>query len=145
MIRRSIMTCIAGVFILLAGCNPNKNGYERSESIKFDQYMYQGQQLYSTHCLNCHQKDGSGLGKLIPPLNTSFVSANKGLVICGIKNGIEGPISVNGVVYNHLMPGNSRLTPLEIAEIMTYISNTWGNEYGMVTIQQVKDELKTCN
>ncbi|MEO9964391.1 MAG: cytochrome c [Reichenbachiella sp.] len=106
--------------------------------------MFQGLQLYQTHCLNCHQKDGTGLGKLIPPLNTNFVTQQKDLIICGIKNGLEGEILVNGIAYDGIMPGNPRLTPLEIAEIMTYISNSWGNQVGIISITEVEEGLAKC-
>lgn len=106
--------------------------------------MFQGEQLYMAHCLNCHQKDGSGLGKLIPPLKSDFVSKQKELAICGIKHGMQGPIEVNGITYDGIMPNNPRLTPLEIAEIMTYVSNSWGNKYGMVNTSDVKSALDSC-
>lgn len=127
------------------GCQSDKNKYSGHEAIKYNQYLFQGKQLYQAHCLNCHQKDGSGLGKLIPPLSSNFVKEQKKIAICGIKYGLEGPIKVNKVEYNGVMPGNTRLTPLEIAEIMTYISNSWGNEFGMVTIRDVEESLKNCN
>lgn len=120
------------------------NKYSGNEAIKFDQYMFQGKQLYMAHCLNCHQKDGSGLGKLIPPLKSDFVSKQKELAICGIKHGMQGPIEVNGITYDGIMPNNPRLTPLEIAEIMTYVSNSWGNKYGMVNTSDVKSALDSC-
>ncbi|WP_422359265.1 c-type cytochrome [Reichenbachiella sp.] len=129
--------------VVLVNCRP-ENRYSGSEAIKFDQYMFQGEQLYMAHCLNCHQKDGSGLGKLIPPLSTDFVSKQKELSICGIKHGLEGPITINGITYQGVMPSNPRLTPLEIAEIMTYISNSWGNDFGMINTAEVSNALKNC-
>lgn len=130
--------------VSLINCRPESR-YSGSEAIKFDQYMFQGEQLYLTHCLNCHQKDGSGLGKLIPPLSTDFVAKQRELSICGIKHGLEGPITINGITYQGVMPSNPRLTPLEIAEIMTYISNSWGNDFGMVNSLEVGKILKECN
>lgn len=127
----------------LMSCRPD-NRYSGREAIKFDQYMFQGEQLYTAHCLNCHQKDGTGLGRLIPPLQTDFISKQKELVICGIKHGLEGPIKINGIIYEGVMPSNPRLTPIEIAEIMTYISNSWGNDYGIVNTAEIKTALKSC-
>lgn len=129
--------------VLLINCRP-EGRYQGSESVKFNQYMFQGEQLYNTQCINCHQKDGSGLGKLIPPLSTDFVSKQKELSICAIKHGLEGPITIDGITYQGVMPNNPRLTPLEIAELMTYISNSWGNKFGMVKTDDVSKALKNC-
>lgn len=133
----------SAIALFFASCQSQTTA-ERSESIKYEQYMYQGEQLYQLHCLNCHQKDGSGLGKLIPPLTTSFLKTQQDLVICGIKYGLKGPLKVDSVTYNGVMPGVQRLTPLEIAEILTYINNSWGNENGPVTIQEVSKALGQC-
>ena len=119
--------------------------YSGSEAIKFEQYKFQGEQLYQALCMNCHQKDGTGLGKLIPPLNSKYLLNHKELAMCIIKNGMSGPILVNDVTYNGTMPANPKLTPLEIAEIMTYIGNSWSNDIGMVTTQEVTQNLTKCN
>ncbi|MEO9802298.1 MAG: cytochrome c [Reichenbachiella sp.] len=136
---------ILSLSCLLVSCKQDKNQYTGQEAIKYNQYLFQGEQLYFSRCLNCHQNDGSGLGKLIPPLTTDFLKIKKQTAICIVKHGLEGPIQINGINYDRTMPSNPRLTPLEIAELMTYISNSWGNEYGMVTIQEVEEALKDCN
>lgn len=144
MIRISIVIFSILLSTLLFSCRSD-NRYSGREAIKYDQYLFQGEQLYQAHCLNCHQKDGTGLGKLIPPLKTDFITKEMDLVICSIKHGLNGPIKVNGIVYDGEMPSNPRLTPLEIAEIMTYITNTWGNDHGMVNISEVEKALDNCN
>ena len=136
----------AGVVALLLACTAcgKKKKPAGAFGIKYEQYSIQGKMLYQTHCLNCHQADGSGLGRLIPPLRTDFIRENKALSICAIKYGMEGEIIVNDTVYNGRMPANPRLTPIEIAEIMTYIANAWGNEGGIVTQKETEQALKNC-
>jgi cytochrome c551 len=56
-----------------------------------------------------------------------------------LKYGINGPMIVNNVEFNQPMPANPDLTDLEIAEILTYIGNTWGNEMGGFTLEEVQD------
>lgn len=124
---------------ILFGCS--KPGTD----IKFQQYYNQGRALYEQHCANCHQTDGTGLGKLIPPLNNDFAQKNISLSICSIRNGLTGPISVNGIVYDHKMPGNTRLTSLEIAEIMTYITNSWNGQASPTTVAEVDSVLLSCH
>ncbi len=95
---------------------------------------------------NCHQNDGSGLGKLYPPLAKSdFLEKNLAEVICLIKYGRSGEVWVNGVMYNQPMKGTPALTELEIAEIATYIYNSWGNVHDMVEVTEVAALLSTCN
>jgi cytochrome c551 len=126
------------MFFFLAGC---KNG----SSPKFNQYYVQGEKLYVKHCSNCHQADGTGLGRLYPPLNTSdYMQNNLGDVICLIRNGKTGELIVNGQQFNHAMPGVPSLSDLEIAEIATYIYNTWSHEGGIVEVKDVTAILADC-
>lgn len=116
----------------------------RSE-VQFMQYYVQGQELYVTHCSNCHQKNGTGLGLLYPPLNTSdYMEANFNKVICLMKKGTDEELMVNGKKFNQPMPGVPALTELEIAEIATYIYNSWGHERGRVEIKDVSEALASC-
>ncbi|GAA5042913.1 hypothetical protein GCM10011506_45860 [Marivirga lumbricoides] len=112
---------------------------------KFAKYMVAGKQLYTTHCSNCHQESGQGLGKLYPPLAKSdFMMQNVNRTACLIKNGIKGEIIVNNITYNQEMPALEELTNLEVAEIATYIYNSWGNERGFVTVKEVETSLSNC-
>jgi mono/diheme cytochrome c family protein len=65
-------------------------------------------------------------------------------VICGMKNGMKGELVVNGKKYNKVMKGIPSLTELEIAEIATYIYNSWEHQRGMVDIETVAKALKKC-
>ena len=106
----------------------------------------QGEHLYIKNCSNCHQKTGTGLGLVYPPLNTSdYLEHNFEEVICLIKNGKKGVLLVNGKSYNQAMPAIPSLTDLEVAEIATYIYNTWKNEKGLVEVQEVSKILSLCD
>lgn len=112
-------------------------------SNKERQYFTNGRTLYQTLCISCHMESGEGLGKLIPPLKGSdYLLGDVPATARIVKYGMKGPVMVNGVEYNQPMPGNPRLTNLEIAEVLTYISNNWGNEHGPVTIAAVAESLK---
>ncbi|MFY0625708.1 MAG: cytochrome c [Reichenbachiella sp.] len=117
---------------------------KNEENAKYRQYLYQGEQLYSVHCQNCHQKDGSGLGQIIPPLNNNIAKDNMGKTICAIKYGRNEDTPINGIQYLGKMPANTRLTTLEIAEISTYITNAWDEKNRRVTIKQVDSLLLNC-
>lgn len=134
------------MFILAGIGSSCTAGGKAERSVKFEQYYVEGEQLYLTHCSNCHQKSGEGLGLLYPPLNHSdYMENNLGKVICLIKNGKVGELIVNGKSYNQPMPGVASLTDLEIAEIATYIYNSWDHEKGIVELKQVSTTLTECN
>lgn len=97
------------------------------------------------HCQNCHQADGSGLGGVYPPLRDSDYMVNhRDDVICLIRFGKEGEIIVNGKMYNMQMPPQPSLSDLEVAEIATYIYNSWGNEGGIFDVKDVSPVLDSC-
>lgn len=120
-------------------------GLDREAELKFRYYAVKGRTLYQQHCANCHQEDGSGLARLIPPLaKADYLQINKEKVMCIIRHGMEGSIVVNGKEYNQPMPANPQLKDIEIAEITSYILNAWGNQGEFVTVQQAKEWLQTC-
>ncbi len=107
--------------------------------------MVQGQQQYQIHCANCHGDDGKGLGQLIPPLaKADYFLEDIPRAICISRNGMKGSMLVNGVEYNQQMPEHKDLTALEIAEIITYASNSWGNVSGLTDVKQVEAILAKC-
>ena len=117
----------------------------KKSSAKFNQYYVRGEQLYLKHCSNCHQVDGSGLGRVYPPLNTSdFMENNFEEVICLIRFGKSGELMVNGEQFNQPMQGISTLSDLEIAEITTYVYNTWTHERGIVEVKDASKILGNC-
>jgi cytochrome c551 len=118
---------------------------KKDSSPKFTQYYNQGETLYEKNCSNCHQKNGSGLGRLYPPLDSSdYMKKNFRDVICLMRNGKKGELIVNGKKYNQPMPGIPSLTDLEIAEIATYIFNTWSHQQGIVEVKKVSKIMETC-
>lgn len=117
----------------------------KMSSPKFRQYYQQGEQLYLNHCSNCHQKDGTGLGRIYPPLNTSdYMDHHFEEVLCLIRHGRGGGLIVNGQEYNQPMPGIPTLSDLEVAEIATYIYNTWTHERGLIEVKAAAKILNEC-
>lgn len=105
----------------------------------------QGETLYQYHCENCHMADGSGLKSLIPPLaQADYLEKNQSSLACLLKNGIKGAITVNGKVYDTEMVGIKTLNDVQINNIINYINNAWGNDYGDSNVKKVKAALETC-
>ena len=139
-----IVAILAFGSLIWLGCRGNSNPNKDSNSVKFNQYYLQGQLLYITHCSNCHQEDGSGLARLYPPLDTSDFMANRNAVFCGMKYGFSEPLTVNGIEFVQPMPGIPSLTDLEVAEISTYIYNTWSHAEGITEVRDVSSALDSC-
>lgn len=132
-------------FVLLGSCTA-KTDNQQTYSPKFQQYYVQGEVLYIKHCSNCHQLNGKGLGRLYPPVDQSdFMDNNFDDVVCTIKYGKQGLLIVNGIDYNMAMSGNAGLTELEVAEIATYLYNTWSHKKGLVDVKEVTQILSKCN
>lgn len=131
--------------LLLSIACTSQTETKKESSTKFQQYYIQGERLYLQHCSNCHQKNGRGLGLVYPPLDTSdYLTNNFQEVLCLIRNGKTGEILVNGKSYNQKMSGIPTLTDLEIAEITTYVYNTWSHQRGIVDVKEVSAALSNC-
>jgi nitrite reductase (NO-forming) len=98
-----------------------------------------GRQLFTGTCSVCHQAEGTGLPGVFPPLAKSDLIANDPKrPIDILLHGLSGKVTVNGQEYNSVMPPMSQLTDDEIANIITYVLNSWGNPGGRVTVDEVK-------
>lgn len=104
----------------------------------------QGKRLYTAHCENCHMDDGTGLAKLIPPLaHSDYLRDQQSSIACIIRNGQNGPIIVNGTSYNQEMPG-AKYTGVQVTNIINYINNAWGNDFGVVNLEAIETSLSGC-
>lgn len=107
--------------------------------------MVNGARIYEANCANCHQSKGEGLARLYPPLAASdYLLENIPRAACIIKNGQSQEIIVNGISFNQMMPAMPSLTNLEIAEVITYVSNSWGNKGGFQSVKEVDKWVAAC-
>ncbi|NJB72248.1 mono/diheme cytochrome c family protein [Saonia flava] len=103
-----------------------------------EESMVRGSEIYADFCVTCHLDTGKGVEGVFPPLaNSDYLMENREKSIFGIKYGQTGDMVVNGVTYSNTMvsPG---LEDEEIADVMNYILNTWGNKSDkIVTTEEV--------
>ena len=100
--------------------------------------MASGEGLYGTHCGACHQANGQGLAGAFPPLAKSdYLMKDRTRAIATVIEGRSGEITVNKVKYNAVMPGMGHLSDDDIAAILTYVTNTWGNEASAFSVDEV--------
>lgn len=97
--------------------------------------MAEGKAAYMMICVACHQPNGLGLPAVFPPLaETEYVTGDPKRLAAMILKGNAGPITVNGKLYNNMMPGQEAvLTDKKIAAIMTYIRASFGNNSSPVS------------
>lgn len=141
------------VALMVVSCNSNyKKNNHADYSIKKvntaldpqlkDSYE-RGKIIYNDLCITCHMSNGKGAPKVFPPLAQSdYLKENQEASIKGIKKGMSGKIVVNGITYNSVMAPLG-LSDKEVADVMNYINNSWGNNYStMLTTEDVIKVIK---
>lgn len=125
------------IVLLIASC-------QSEESIEFKRYYSSGALVYQAHCQNCHGANGEGLSALIPPLTDSvYLKNNKTSLACAIKFGLKGEIMIHDKKFDDAMPADD-LSPIEIARVLTYIGNSFGNKLHTINEQTVQADLANC-
>jgi len=130
--------CLLAFFAMIYSC-------QSDASIEYSRYYSGGAVVYHDHCRNCHGDKGEGLNGLIPPLtDTVLLKNDKNKLACQLKSGLNGKITVNGKEFDGTMP-SSDLTPIELAQVITYVTNSFGNKQEMFTDDEVQGALNKCS
>jgi nitrite reductase (NO-forming) len=104
----------------------------RAERIEF------GKRIYTANCMACHQMEGQGVPGAFPPLaGSDFMNADKKRAIAIVLNGLSGKIVVNGQNFDGVMPAQ-RLSDEEVANVLTYVFESWGNSKQTVSPEEVR-------
>ena len=98
-----------------------------------------GEAVYLAKCVSCHMIDGKGIAGVFPPLNnTSWVTGDKGRLIRVVLDGLSGPVEVQGETYAGIMSGwKAILSDEEVAAVLTYIRESFGNDASPVKTAEV--------
>lgn len=98
-----------------------------------------GKVVYSTYCLTCHQADGGGVPNMNPPLiKTSYVLGDKTKLIKILLHGLNEEVEINGSYYTNPMPAHNFLKDEDIANVLSFVRNNFGNKAPVVTTAEVK-------
>lgn len=127
----------------LAFAKAEKSMYTTAQD-PLEESIKRGVQVYTEYCIQCHLGKGEGVKGFFPPLAKSdwLVPEKRMDAIRVVKYGQSGEISVNGKTYNGVM-ANLELYEDEVADVMNYILNNWGNSSDkMVTEDEVKKITK---
>jgi len=99
-----------------------------------------GQVIYTNNCVSCHQIDGGGVQHMNPPLvKTTYVLGDKTELIKIVLNGFNKNVDINGSTYSNVMASHDFLKDQEIADVLTYVRNSFGNKADAITVDEVKD------
>ena len=108
---------------------------------KEEQILF-GQRVYEQNCMACHQSEGQGIPGAFPPLaGSDYLLSEPEHAIDVLLNGLSGEITVNGVKYNGVMPA-VKLSDEKMANVLTYVLNSWNNNGGTISADQVKKARK---
>ncbi|HEY9029108.1 MAG TPA: copper-containing nitrite reductase [Burkholderiaceae bacterium] len=108
-------------------------------TLTLDDQVKAGEALFTGTCSVCHQANGAGLPGVFPPLAKSdFLAADVQRSIGIPLRGLTGKVTVNGTQYDSVMPPMSQLNDDEVANILTFVLNSWGNPGGRVSADDVR-------
>ena len=141
---------IIGVFFLLAmqvaqsqtsqkKTAPTKTTTKATASSSLKSTMQRGELVYRSVCLTCHQADGGGVPRMNPPLiKTKWVLGDKTKLITLMLKGMNEPIEIEDEEYHNPMPPHAQLSDQQIADVLTFVRNSFGNKASAVTPTEVK-------
>lgn len=116
-----------------------------------DILIAEGEKVFKANCSMCHQMQGEGIPSVFPPLAKSDYLANlssktdRAELIQLLKLGKSGKITVNGNEFNGQMPPVANLSEQDLASLLTYITNSWGNKAKPFSIEEVKTGLAAAS
>lgn len=110
--------------------------------------LARGARIFRAQCSQCHQASGEGIPGVYPPLaGSSWVNGGDGSVpVKVIMHGLQGPIVVKGNDYNSSMPPLGQLSDRDLAAVVTFIRQEWGNTGAAVEeslVTQIRSEYGT--
>jgi glucose/arabinose dehydrogenase len=105
---------------------------------ELDEALLPGKRVYQTYCASCHMMSGKGAPGMNPPLiETDWVLGDKDRLIKVVLNGLSDPIEIKGEIYQNIMASHAFLTDQQIADVLSFIRNNWGNSASYVTVDEV--------
>lgn len=140
---------VASIFFLMTSCSGGAKPHDQQQTVderskttsaeKQEQpkETHPGEAVYQSYCITCHQVDGSGVPGMYPPLWDEKWIGSKDTLIHIALNGQSGEIEVDGEIYSNLMPPHNHLSDQEIANVLSYIRVSFGNDFEPVKKEEV--------
>ncbi|MBS1668495.1 MAG: cytochrome c [Bacteroidetes bacterium] len=136
-VRSSTLMCI--LFVLSAVVMSQISPKPVKQRNKLAASIERGKKVYADQCLTCHQADGLGVQNMNPPLvKTKWVLGDKKQLIEIVLKGKKDGVEIDGDSYSNVMASHADLTDLQIADVLTYVRNSFGNKAKAITEAEVK-------
>ncbi len=101
--------------------------------------MNAGKIVYNAYCLGCHMENGKGVPGVFPPLfGTDWIDGDNEKLIKVLLDGMDEPVRINGEYYQNVMPSQAFLSDEQIADVLTYVRKSFGNNGASVSAEEVK-------
>lgn len=135
--KNILLACIA-LSLALTSIAQQKKAISKTIPSSAKPSIAAGELVYTQFCVSCHLPDGGGVENLNPPLiKTAFINGDKARLITTVINGMS-QVEINGERYNNVMPAFNYLTDKQVADVLTYIRNSFGNKKPAVMVAEVK-------
>lgn len=129
---------VTGLMVLAQATKPKPKPATTSSSKAT--IMANGAKVFKQYCMACHQADASGVPHLNPPLiKTPFVLGDKKKLVEIVIKGKTDAVEIDGETYTNPMPPQVLLNDQQIADVLSYVRNNFGNKASMVTVTEVKN------
>lgn len=139
MIKKSQVLTLTGTLFLFCVLLMSQKKPASSYQNKLEASIERGKKVYTERCLTCHQADGGGVQNMNPPLTkTKWVLGDKTKLIQIVLKGLSTGVEIDGDSYHNVMASHADLSDLQIADVLTYVRNSFGNKAKAVTEAEVK-------
>ncbi len=138
-----IVSLLIAINFFFLSTNDKKEVYKTVEQdTELQQSIKRGKSIYTDMCVTCHLPNGKGVPKVYPPLAKSdYLMEKREASIKAVKYGLRGKIVVNGVEYKGIM-SNLGLYEDEVADVMNYVTNSWGNKNPKMITEKEVEKIK---
>lgn len=113
----------------------------RAQKTDLKSSMERGADIYTMQCITCHMATGEGLPTVYPSLVKNKNIVNKAYLAQSILKGQRG--AINGQTFSGEMPPVA-LTDQQVADVMNYVRNSFGNKAPVVLPKEIQPSLKVA-
>lgn len=133
-----LIVMLAAPALVFAQNNRDTRVHDAEVAANKSELMAKGEAVYLKNCAACHQANGTGLKGAFPPLaGSDFLEGDRKQVLAVALFGKSGEMTVNGIVYNGVMPSQGHLPDDELAAVISYVLSSWGNTGAAVSVAEV--------
>ena len=123
-----------------------KADVEITDTGEVDKSLLKGKAVYDNYCLPCHMSNGKGAPGMNPPLTgTKWVLGNKERLIKVVLQGLSEPVEIQGEIYQNIMASHSFLSDQQIADVLTFVRQSFGNNASDIKPEEVTNVRKSIN